>query len=262
MKRLHLFELEDQKWFPSLFRFYITDILQYKLTQFKIYDSIIPEIKQALMITKDNQIIDLCSGSGGPWLQIYPPLKSDISSLTVILTDKYPNFTAFKRNSELSTYNLNFYSESVDVTNVPRELKGFRTLFSSFHHFTPDVAKQILQDAVDKGTGIGIFEFTDRNWVNMIVKMLFLGPLLILLLTPFIRPFKFSRIFFTYILPLIPIFFVWDGLVSHWRTYTPEELEQMIQELKGQELYKWKIGQIKKKKLFINITYLVSYPAN
>ncbi len=45
---------------------------------------------------------------------------------------------------------------------VPRELKGFRTMFTSFHHFPPEEARAILQNAVDAGEGIGIFEITRR----------------------------------------------------------------------------------------------------
>jgi len=44
--------------------------------------------------------------------------------------------------------------------NVPAELKGLRTMFTSFHHFLPEEARAVLQNAVDAGEGIGIFEIT------------------------------------------------------------------------------------------------------
>ena len=48
---------------------------------------------------------------------------------------------------------------------MPDELGGFRTLFNAFHHFPPERARAILEDAVHKGQGIGVFEFTrpDEN---------------------------------------------------------------------------------------------------
>ena len=73
---------------------------------------------------------------------------------------------------------------------------------------------------------------------------------------PFIRPFKWSNIFFTYCIPLIPLFTMWDGLVSVLRSYTKAEMEQMTRDL---EFYSWEIGKIKVRGNF-GVTYLLGYP--
>jgi hypothetical protein len=49
-------------------------------------------------------------------------------------------------------------AESVDATNVPSDIKGMRTRFEGFHHFRPDQAKLILNDAIINIEAIGIFE--------------------------------------------------------------------------------------------------------
>ena len=53
-------------------------------------------------------------------------------------------------------------------------------------------------------------------------------PLIILLVTPAIRPLRLSRLIFTYLLPAIPIIGLFDGIVSCLRTYSPEEMRQLI----------------------------------
>ena len=44
---------------------------------------------------------------------------------------------------------------------------------------------------------------------------------IVLLVTPLIRPFTLSRILWTYLLPLVPLTCWWDGIVSQLRAYTP-----------------------------------------
>ena len=58
---------------------------------------------------------------------------------------------------------------------------------------------------------------------GMIVSMLLLTPLAVGLATPFIRPFRWSRLFWTYVIPLVPLTCWWDGVVSQLRAYTPAE---------------------------------------
>lgn len=62
MKRINLFEFEDQSWFPSQFRSLITDLLEYQITTFDVYLPVVPKIKEVMENINCHQIIDLCSG--------------------------------------------------------------------------------------------------------------------------------------------------------------------------------------------------------
>lgn len=175
-----------------------------------------------------------------------------------MLTDKYPNIPAFQRLCSLSNNSVDFISTSVDATDVPTNLTGFRTFFTSFHHFQPEAARKILQDAVNKNAAIGIFEFTERTFLNAL-KVLLLGHLLVLLQTPFIRSFKLSRLFWTYIIPISPLIYFWDALVSHLRTYTVQELNELSEKINTNN-YHWETGKFRSPKSNFNITYLVGFP--
>ena len=259
MKRLHLFEWEDLSWFPDIYREYITDLLQYQLTAFDVYSPIIDKISKIMEVSKSNRLIDVCSGASGPMLSISNNLSEQgVSDFKITLTDKYPNLNAFQKISEKSQGKIDFIQKSVNVLNFPQELKGVRTFFSSFHHFKPQQAKQIIQAMIDDGMPICIFEFTERSVVNLL-KVIFFGFLLVWINTPFIRPFKFNRLFWTYIIPVVPLTYSWDALVSHIRTYTIEEIKQMLDQIEESQRYDWELGKIASPKSGFNITYIIGY---
>ncbi len=122
-------------------------------------------------------------------------------------------------------------ADSVDAMKVPGELQGFRTMFTSFHHFPPEEARAILQNAVDTRQSIGIFEITRR--APSTIALMFPWALMPFIFTPLIRPFRWSRLLCTYVLPIIPMVLLFDGVVSCLRTYRPQELREMFEKLAG-----------------------------
>ncbi len=242
MGRIHLFEFEDQKWFPAFLRNYGTDFLQFLSNKTKLYKPIVPIIKKGLKQSNTNQIIDLGSGGGGGLIWLNSELKKDILDLRITLTDFYPNIPAFEFTKKQAD-NFEFIKESIDARDVPTELNGLRTQFLSLHHFKPTDAKQILQNAVNSGSSIAVFEAQERS-IPSIVAMLF-SPLSVLFTTPFIRPFKLGRIIFTYLIPIVPLFVLWDGVVSSFRTYSVKEMNELVKSLNKTEAYNWEIDKVK-----------------
>lgn len=125
------------------------------------------------------------------------------------------------------------------------------------HHFKPIGAKRILQNAVDAKQPIAIFEAQKRDLPHLIKFAL--PPIAVLLMTPFIRPFKWSRIVFTYLIPAIPLFTFCDGIVSVLRTYCVEALNEMTQTLQDSDSYRWEIGESKSGSILVS--YLLGYPS-
>ncbi|GAA3589928.1 hypothetical protein Q4Q39_14995 [Flavivirga amylovorans] len=242
MGRIHAFEFEDQKWFPSFLRNYGTDFLQFLSNKTKMYTSIIPIIKKGLEKSKTNQIIDLGSGGGGGLIWLNSELKKDIPDLEITLTDFYPNIPAFQFTKKQAN-NFKYIEKPIDARDVPTDLKGLRTQFLSLHHFKPNDAKQILQNAINSNNAIAIFEAQERSFPSLLA-MLF-SPLSVLFTTPFIKPFKIGRIVFTYLIPIVPLFVLWDGIVSSLRTYSIKEMNNLVENLEGTETYDWEIDKVK-----------------
>jgi hypothetical protein len=219
--RLHFFEFEDLAWFPQNIRSGGTDYLRYFLNNTRFYEPVIPLLNELLPYSEENKIIDLCSGGGGNIELIASGInRQNKKGVRILLTDKYPNLASFRYISDRSGGTIEFKEESVDVTKVPPDLKGVRTIFSAAHHFKEKDLEQILNDAVKNRSPIAIFDGGDRNLL-MIIGLLIVHPLLFLLLTPVFRPFKSSRFIFTYLLPLIPLMTIWDGIISIIRLYSP-----------------------------------------
>lgn len=252
--RIHLFEIEDQQWCPKLFRDYLTDFLRQFESMTNVYKDALPIIEKGLKLASGNRVIDLCSGGSGPWLR----LSKGLPNVEVLLTDLYPNKDAIDAISDLANSSVQYHPESVDATSVDKSLSGLKTLFGSFHHFKPEQAKQILLNAVESNEPIAVFEFTERKFSNLFIQPIGV-TLSVLMLTPFIKPFRLSRMFFTYIIPVIPLMLIWDGYISNLRTYSPKDLKAMTDSL-GVDNYEWEYGIKKTKHPFIGITYLLGYP--
>lgn len=242
MDRIHLFEFEDQEWFPGFLRNYGTDFLQFLANKTNMFIPIIPQIEKGLESIQSNQIVDLASGGGGGLLSLNAELVKSRPDLKLILTDFFPNLDAFKYTLSQDS-SIEFSEEKVDALNVPDDLKGLRTMFLGFHHFKPEDAVLILQNAVIARQPILIVEGQDRSLPSLLA--MFFSPLTVLLTTPFIRPFSIGRILFTYLIPIVPLFVWWDGLVSSFRTYSEKEMKSLISRVEKKEEYEWEVGRIK-----------------
>lgn len=258
MSRVQLFEIQDQSWCPALFRDSVTALMRWSIDLLRVYDPILPQLQQLLGHAAEPRIIDLCSGGAGPWRRLGAALdRRQGAAVPVLLTDKYPNRDAFVQVRDQAQSQVDFVSESVDATQVPAQLRGVRTLFSSFHHFPPALARSILRDAAERGAPIGVFEFTERSLFAS-VSMLF-APLVALLVIPWLRPFSWKRLLACLPIPLLPLMAFWDGFVSNLRTYSPRELNALAEGV-AVPGYRWQAGTIAGGWGRLGVTYLLGFP--
>ena len=258
MRRYHLFEIHDQPWCPRAVRDAMTDFLAFSLRVGNHYATAVPWLERVLGACGLHQVTDLCSGGAGAWPTLLPALNAGRKlAVTVCLTDKYPNVDALSRAA--SVYDgLTFSPTSVDALDVPDKFGGVRTIFTAFHHFTPEQARAVLRDAVRQERGICVFEATQRSAIAIIATLV--SPLLVLLTTPLMRPFRLSRLVLTYLVPVIPVAVLFDGIVSCLRTYTPQELKTLVDDPDFAH-YEWHVGE-ECAKSPIPMTYLVGYPVS
>lgn len=256
-RRLHLVEIHDLASCPRAIRDAATDYLQFIVTKTTPYSAVVPVLASAVERAGTRQILDLCSGAGGPWRWLQPVLTARGLDVAVCLTDKYPNLEAIGPSLPPQDGALRYHPHSVDATRIPDELTGFRTVFSAFHHFRPEEARAMLADAVRKRQGIAIFEGTHNSLLGLLAMLLV--PLIVLVTTPFIRPFRWSRMVLTYLVPVVPLVILFDGVVSCQRTYSVQELRDMTDAL-GANGFDWDIGELKSRAGPIPITYLVGVP--
>jgi hypothetical protein len=257
MKRYHLFEFEDQDWFPDLLRRNMLDYLRFAITLTRVYHPVVSLLQRIIPATGPAEILDLCSGGGGGIIGVQQDLAAARQQpVRITLSDKFPNLPAFAWIANQSRGAIGYESQPIDATDVPARFTGTRTVFSAFHHFKPEQARAILADAARKRVPIGIFEGAGKSYWEIAAAILLFPPVF-LVVTPFIRPFRFSRLFFTYLVPLIPLCTIWDGCVSILRLYPPAQLRKLTAGIPSDH-YTWEAGKIKHKTG--KVIYLIGYP--
>lgn len=239
MRRRQVVEIEDLEWCPRAVRDGGTDWLGFMANGTGIFNAVAPKLRHAMIATGTTRVLDLCSGGGGPWLTLERELAKS-GPVEVTLSDFYPNVAAFDDLAARSDGRLAGERSRVDATDVPGRLDGVRTMFSSFHHFAPDKAAAILADAVRKRRAIAIFEPINSRAMGLANMPLQLPA--ILLFTPFVRPFRWSRLLFTYLVPLIPLLVLFDGTMSMLRLYLEDDLRELLPRVPGHETFAWDIG--------------------
>ena len=257
MKRRQLVELEDLAWWPRTLRDAATDYLATSMRVAQAHAVVAPVLAAALARAGATRVVDLCSGGGGPWPGLLPALRAHGVDVTVRLTDRFPNAAALQA-AAAAIPGLAFEAAPVDALDVPTELGGFRTIFTALHHVRPDDARAILASAVRAGEGIAVIEGASRTPAGLAVMLA--APLGVLLLTPLIRPFRWSRLFWTYLVPVLPLAITFDGVVSALRTYTPAEMRAMAAGVAGAETYAWEAGLLQPPGAPIGVPYLIGVP--
>jgi len=259
MARIHAFEFEDQRWFPSLIRDYMTDFLSHMGGWSKVpYHSFADRLAAAVRRTGDTRLVDLCSGGGGPAVVIARELQEQLARpLGLVLTDLYPNVQRQEEGRAALPSWVELEARPVDAQQVPADIHGFRLVCNGFHHLKPEQARACLLDAVRQRRGLALVELTSRSALS--VLQIVVGTTIQLLVTPFIKPFRWSRLFYTYVLPVVPLCTLWDGVVSCLRVYRPQELEQLVAELPAND-YRWECGYLSVPKMPNRLTYLIGTP--
>ena len=55
-----------------------------------------------------------------------------------------------------------------------------------------------------------------------------------------VRPFRWQYLVFTYLLPVLPLIIMWDGMVSHLRCHTEPEILAMAESTEA-ENWHWEL---------------------
>jgi hypothetical protein len=257
LPRLHLLELEDQGWLPVTLRELATDYLCAIESRIGLAEVVAGKLEVLCQRAGQARCVDLGSGSGGVWPEILATLADSVPDLTVTLTDRFPNSTRWQALAAETEGRLSFVGDSVDARHPPPGLDGIRTLCNVLHHFDPAEVGELLAENTREGQPLAAFEVVDRRLVN--VLGILLVPLAVWLMTPAMRPFRWARLFWTYLVPLVPALVLWDGLVSQLRAYTRPELEAIAAEaVPG---YTWECGARKVGPLAVPITWLIGRPS-
>ena len=254
MKRIELFEFEDFQWLPHFIRKGITDLIQVLHRMLGTADTLAKLIIELREKHHFDQIVDLGSGSGGPMPDVILKINenSKAKPVQLTLTDLYPSEKVVRNMNQQKIPNVRYHAYPMNALNLESADKGLKTMIASFHHMRPDMARRILQSAEENGQPILIYEIAKNNvplilWILLLPISLLILMIMTWVMTPFTRPFSLKRLLFTYLIPIIPVIYAWDGQASLKRTYTFSDLEKLIV-TQSKSDYHWEMNEALNKK--------------
>ncbi len=257
MKRIHLFEFEDLKWFPNWIRICMTRLIMVMHKKFNTSEDMAKLLVKLIKQTNTSTIVDLCSGSGGAMIDTVSHLNNThkIKNVKLLLTDLYPNLADAERINQKNN-RIQYRTTPLNATNLDTDIRGILTMVGSFHHMKPELARKILVEAQKKRQPICIMEIHKKFPIILWWLFIPLSAILCLFITPLVKPLTIKQIIFTYLIPIIPICFAWDAVITSGRIYRMEDLDVLLKGLKENN-YAWEKGIIKGKSEKI---YLMGYP--
>jgi len=211
-RKSFLIELEDQSWFPGWMRQYQVDFLGgvSKIT------GLYRPCSELLQSFNAEKIVDLASGNG----QSTQTVLSELDNVVVDYTDKFPPQSRLKINR-------------LDLLNDPLPDADLFTMFNGMHHFKEADISALVERIPIRSCFLFIEPIGPRlgSFVKVSLSTLFLPFFLV----PFLKPFRWDRLFITYLLPLGPLICFYDGVISVLKSYSINELRSLASELSTKE---------------------------
>lgn len=210
-------ELEDYNWFPKLLRNFQTEFIGFVVSKFNVYSGFVEHLNKRSL--PQQTMTDLCSGSGEPAISIF---KKSNGFKKLVLTDKYPNI--LNAVDERILYD----AEPMDVMKMEFKPDTCYTMFNAFHHFTDEDKLKIIQKIQASGSFAFFAEILEPR-LDCMLKVFLTTTLGTLIFTPFVKPFSFKRLLFTYIVPVNIFTITFDGLVSVLTSRSVKQYQKLFE---------------------------------
>lgn len=230
--------MADRDWFPQWMRMHQQEFLGFIAYHFKLYKPLVKVLEPMLNHTFQPEWTDTCSGNGSAALSVERFIKP---SPSLILTDKFPPslIQGFQPNIQYDRKPLDI------LVNLP-DGHSVITLFNAFHHFTHDEKLDLLHKVAAAKRPFLSVEIL-RPGVGSYISVLGASTIGQWLFAPFIKPFRLSRLIFTFIIPVHILSVLIDGWISVAKSPGKDEYAKLLSQLPHQTGYKFSVIHMKTK---------------
>jgi hypothetical protein len=240
---MHLltFEFNDSPKCPKFIRESILEVLGDSIRNAGVYDVLAPRFSRFCEDVGAREILEFGAGSGESTAVFLDAiLAGTVKPPHIYISDLYPMADVMAQTCRRYPAQFTAITESVDLCNPPATPPhDMRMVLSAFHHFDTEIAQSFLRDSQEKGVAVFIAEPFTKT-----LKSFF--PLFIHGFTSLARNGIFARkmrglkFLFTFLVPLIPMCLLWDGLISMIRMYDERGFQEIVDSLpKSKQDYKW-----------------------
>ena len=229
MKRRQMFQFTDQRWFPPLLSQLVHEFLVWFVGRVHAARPFVPFLMEALDGAAERRILDITTGAGSGVETLLPELPERVEAVSF----QYPD--------------------------VPADRPGLYTLVNGLHRLPPPEATELFRRLGSSGQPLLIVEGNNDNWWQA-VGMLVFAPISAVLSAPFVRPFRFTRLLFTYLIPVLPLLIGFDGAAALFKLYSPADLDALVKraDVPG---FVWRTGKAPNGRGG-KIIYAIAYPSD
>lgn len=212
MRRKQITQLINTKWCPRPVKKLCAEFLSWFVVKVNATKPFIPVVENALIESKINNIINLEFDLGAGIETVKPFLNQHLAIISIPL-------------SEINT----------------QQQRGMYLFVNSFHQLSTISAKKTLAEIAKSRNPVVVVEGNNDSLWQLVGMTIFL-PVTVILSAPFVKPFRWSRILFTYIIPVLPVIMVIDGCIGLLKLYNPKDLNELTSSIKVPD-YKWTTGK-------------------
>ena len=252
MKRVHTLEFEDLAWFPDWLRDAMTRVLVVFSRLVGVPAGLAAVLSRVLREERLDRVVDLGSGAGGVMPEVLDRIRQQagLADVKLLLSDLYPNRDTIEAIRAQGRPALSYRAEPLSALDLEGAPAGLKTMVNCFHHMRPKEARAILESAQRNRQPLLVYEIAEPPmpfalWCLGLPLNLAFVATMALLLTPFVRPLSFRQLFFTYVIPLVPLFYAWDGAASVPRVYGRDDLDELLGDMRIDD-YVWETGRAEK----------------
>lgn len=210
MKRIHLQQITNASWFPEFLTRCIHEFMSWFVLKVNASKPFMPVIEEGLKDAKQIVVLDIPGGAG-------------FETVDDFIDPGLP-----RKKVDVSTYN--------------GTEKGLHLSINAFHQLKPNEARRILESVSNKKQPIVIVEGNnDSLW--QVFGMLIIVPLTVLFTAPLVKPFRWERLLFTYLIPVLPVVTFLDGFIALFKLYAPSDLDELTFRIASKD-YTWRSGKL------------------
>lgn len=210
MKRKHITQISNTTWFPAILRTCMHEFMTWFVGKVHAAKPFMPIIDEGLQYA--NRIVAVNMEVGAGFETLIPLIDPNIERT------------------------------STGMRNFRADQDGLYVLVNSFHQLKPDQARNFLSSVAKRRQPVAVLEGNnDSLW--QVFGMTVIVPLTVLLTAPFVKPFRLTRIIFTYLIPILPIVTLLDGFFALFMLYAPQDLDELTQSIESKD-YQWRSGKL------------------
>jgi hypothetical protein len=236
MKSYHLFEFMDLDGLPSGLRITLREILECGNSKpFRpYYEWVANEVLRCAQQQGMSVIVELGAGTAPITRHMSKDPRSE--GLRLVVCDYNPDRVAYQELAERHPGKVHPLDQPLNFGEPHTWEPGTLLFLSATLHHIPSAARsRVIGSLSDSAECVLVFEPLRRTVLSVLFVFLSTVPAALLPILFLGRSGRLRRLLWCWILPVAPLMFWWDGIVSCLRQWTEDEWRQELKSLANRD---------------------------